>query len=99
MNIINIKMIKKITEILAKIPVDKWIHGNVCMFLVILLFRLLSITIPITWSIIISFLLTSLVGVYKEIWDKSHDGTPSISDIFADLVGTILGVLIILLLS
>lgn len=92
-------MIKKITEILANIPVDKWIHGNVCMFLVISLFKLLSITIPTTWSIIISFLLTSLVGVYKEIWDKSHDGTPSISDIIADIVGAILGVLVVLLLT
>lgn len=92
-------MIKKITEVLASIPVDKWIHGNVCMFLIILSFKLLSLTMPFVWSISISFLLTSLVGVYKEIWDKSHDGTPSISDIFADIVGAILGVLIILLLS
>lgn len=92
-------MINKITKFLANIPVDKWIHGNVCMFLVILLFKLLSFTIPATWSIMISFSLTLLVGIYKEIWDKSHDGTPSMSDIFADIVGAVLGVLVVLLLT
>lgn len=90
-------MIKKLITGLASIPVDKWMHAVVSMLIAVLFYKLFALTgMPLMMTLIVSSILTSGIGVAKEVWDKKNNGSPEIRDIVADIIGVALGILLVL---
>lgn len=90
-------MIKKLITGLASIPVDKWMHAVVSMLITVLLYKLFALTgMPLTMTLIVSSVLTAGIGIAKEIWDKKNNGSPETRDIVADLIGVVVGILLVL---
>lgn len=69
-----------------KIPTDKLLHVETSAIIVVLI----SLILPI-W---VAAIITLLIGVGKEIWDKYHNGTPEWKDILADAIGIGFGSLV-----
>ena len=69
-----------------KIPTDKLLHAETSAIIVVLI----SLLLPI-W---VAAIITLLIGVGKEIWDKYHNGTPEWKDILADVIGIGFGSLV-----
>lgn len=69
-----------------KIPTDKLLHVETSAIIVVLI----SLLLPI-W---VAAIITLLIGVGKEIWDKYHNGTPEWKDILADVIGIGFGSLV-----
>lgn len=90
-------MMKKLITGLASIPVDKWMHAVVSMLIAVFLYKLFALTgMPLTMTLIISSVLTAGIGIAKEVWDKKNNGSPEARDIVADLIGVVVGVLLVL---
>lgn len=72
-----------------KIPTDKILHFLVSALLVCLFHRWFSMNVAV--------LATIAIGVLKEVfWDwLMHKGTPEFMDIFSDVVGAFMGVLLV----
>lgn len=76
------KLYNKIADFICSFSADKYVHFIVCMILV----QLISLLIPIVWSMIVVFIL----GLSKEIYDsKQKDDKFDIKDLFADSLGII----------
>lgn len=70
------------------LPSDKLLHSICSLLLVIVL----SLIFPI-WA---SVLITLFIGISKEVYDKvSKKGHAEIKDLIADLIGILIGFLII----
>lgn len=79
-------IIRKITNFLEP---DKSLHIILSLIILVGLFAL-------TNSLFIATLLTILVGLFKEfIWDRAMKmGTYNVKDMYADLIGIVLGIII-----
>lgn len=89
-------MIKKLITGLASIPVDKWMHAVVSMLIAVFLYKLFALTgMPLMMTLIVSSILTAGIGVAKEVWDKKNNGSPEIRDIVADIIGVVVGILLV----
>ena len=90
-------MIKKLITGLASIPVDKWMHAVVSMLIAVFLYKLFALTgMPLMMTLIVSSVLTVGIGTVKEVWDKKNNGSPEARDIVADIIGVVVGVLLVL---
>lgn len=88
---------KKLITGLASIPVDKWMHAVVSVLITVFLYKLFALTgMPLTMTLIISSVLTAGIGIAKEVWDKKNNGSPEARDIVADIIGVVVGVLLVL---
>ena len=72
-------------ELLDKIGKDKYQHAVVSALICAVLKCVLGLPLAV--------ILTLIVGVGKEIWDKKSYGKADFRDILADVVGTIIGAL------
>ena len=68
---------------------DKLLHAESCALIVIVA----ALFINVWWA----GLLGLACGIGKEVWDKYRGGVPSWSDLLADAVGIVAGVLICLI--
>lgn len=90
-------MMKNLITGLASIPVDKWMHAVVSMLITVFLYKLFALTgMPLMMTLIVSSVLTAGIGIAKEVWDKKNNGSPEARDIVADLIGVVVGVLLVL---
>ena len=90
-------MIKKLITGLASIPVDKWMHAVVSMLIAVFLYKLFALTgMPLMMTLIVSSILAVGIGIAKEVWDKKNNGSPEIRDIVADIIGVVVGILLVL---
>ena len=78
---------ENIIKILTSVGTDKYIHVIACALIVGILGHILNI--------ILAVLITFLVAISKElIYDKLlKKGTADIKDIFADIIGILIGIL------
>jgi len=81
---------------------DKQKHAVFSFLLTLATFFILNVfTVSINYSVIFSFLAVSLIGFSKEIWDYygwfNHKGTADVYDLIADLIGTLLAELILII--
>ena len=77
------KIYNKIANFLCSFDADKYMHFIVCMIAV----QLISLLIPIIWSMLIVFIL----GLSKEIYDsRQKDDKFDIKDLLADSLGIII---------
>jgi hypothetical protein len=90
-------MMKKLITGLASIPVDKWMHAVVSVLITVFLYKLFALTgMPLTMTLIISSVLTAGIGIAKEVWDKKNNGSPEARDVVADIIGVVVGILLVL---
>lgn len=90
-------MMKKLITGLASIPVDKWMHTVVSMLITVFLYKLFALTgMPLMLTLIVSSVLTIGIGIAKEVWDKKNNGSPEARDIAADIIGVVVGILLVL---
>lgn len=71
-----------------KIKRDSLLHAETSALLCIVLGLLLP-----WWS---AGSIAILAGIGKELWDREHGGVPSWNDLFWDVIGVIVGVIITL---
>ena len=84
------KIYNKIANFLCSFTSDRYVHFIVCMIAV----QLISLLIPIIWSMLIVFIL----GLSKEIYDsKQKDDKFDIKDLLADSLGIIIEGLILMI--
>lgn len=84
------KIYNKIANFICSFSADKYVHFIVCMILV----QLISLLIPIVWSMIVVFIL----GLFKEIYDSNQkDDKFDIKDLLADSLGIITEGLILMI--
>lgn len=77
------KIYNKIANFLCSFDADKYMHFIVCMIAV----QLISLLIPIIWSMLIVFIL----GLSKEIYDsRQKDDKFDIKDLLTDCLGIII---------
>ena len=85
------KLYNKIANFLCSFTSDKYVHFIVCMILV----QLISLLIPFYYAMLIVFIL----GLSKEIFDSTQqDNTFSFKDLFSDILGIVIGGLILMIL-
>lgn len=84
-------------EILA---LDKVAHFVACWLIVCVAVIVLdgALGVDVGWARALGFALAVIVGVVKELWDKSHGGKFDLGDLLADALGAVAGVLMSLLL-
>ena len=88
-NVRNLQL-NGLTQMVQKF--NQWIGTDGLKHIVVssVLATLLKLFLPL-W---LAFLLTILVGIVKEVYDKlSHKGCAEIKDIVCDLIGAIIGIL------
>ena len=84
------KLYNKIANFLCSFTSDKYIHFIVCMILV----QLIYLLVPVLYSMLIVF----IIGLGKEIFDsKQQDDIFSFKDLFSDILGIIIGGLILMI--
>ena len=87
-------------KLITKIAVDKYAHVLFGLLIAVvtwlLLYKLADFAI---WEAsLASIAISAVVGVVKEAWDACKHGTPDFHDVFATLIGGVVGVIIILLI-
>lgn len=55
---------------------------------------LLTIALALLLPLWIAVVISAIFGIGKELWDKYHDGVPSWHDVFCDIAGIVIGVII-----
>lgn len=84
------KLYNKIANFLCSFTSDKYVHFIVCMILV----QLIALFIPVLYAMLIVFIL----GLSKEIFDsKQQDDKFDVKDLLADILGIIIGGLILMI--
>lgn len=81
-----------INHALSAIPVDKYIHVVVCIVIAGLIAHLLPL--PRVIRVIVAAVVTAVIGVAKEVYDKKDYGLFDWNDILADVCGAVIGALI-----
>ena len=77
--------------------IDKIYHFLVCFFLTTLFAKGLSIWIALATSIFVAFMTVTLIGAWKEYFDKKTHGTASVKDFVADMAGIVIATILLLI--
>ena len=85
-------MLKRLSEWLCKIGSDKYVHFIVCMLLSFFLGSTSLLFKNVLIALLIAFFVPVIAGVLKELTDDHIDK----KDIIADVIDTIVGMLLIL---
>lgn len=87
-------------KLITKIAVDKYAHALfgllVAVAVWLLLYKLADFAI---WEAsLVSIAISAVVGVAKEAWDACSHRTSDSHDVFATVIGGVVGVIIVLLI-
>ena len=77
---------------------DKWMHFSVCIILTLVVFAICFALGLGKMAIVPAIVVTALVGVGKEIYDKKKTGLFEQGDILADMFGIMIGCIIALII-
>lgn len=84
---------KRIKELITNIPADKLLHKDVCFCISFFIIKATRPIIGLVASLIIANLIAIGIGYIKEKYDD-RDHTKNvfdIKDLYADIIGSILG--------
>lgn len=84
-----IKLFKKLAT-----QKDKQLHFLGSVMLSIGFSILLVMITSYLTAVLGAFFLTTIIGIGKEVYDSLGHGTPDIEDVYADVLGTLFGILI-----
>lgn len=86
-----------LSNIIASIGKDKYIHFGVCLVLTLVVYAVASVWMgPAATAV--AFAASIIVGICKEFYDKKKTGLFDPYDIVADFLGAFLGIVIIALI-
>jgi VanZ family protein len=91
-------MFNKISNLLFRIPQDKWIHFTVCLIIALVVYGICNICGLGVYGAIPAFVLPMFLGVVKEIADRKSGGEFGHYDLVADFLGTFVAMCIIALM-
>lgn len=85
-----------VNNTLGSLRKDLIIHAGVSAFILVLLFNILALIMFPLSAMLWSVFITLMIGIIKEylVDDVLRDSTPDIQDLYADLVGVIIGVIV-----
>ena len=87
-------------KILNKIGADKVLHAETCCLIVMLVgFFCESLGLSIELSCFVAGFIAWCAGIWKELYDEKTYGGFDWNDIKADVVGIVIGILIIVLIG
>lgn len=89
--------VKELFNWLHKVAIDKLLHFIVGLMIAQLGAALFGLFLGAYMKIFFGWILSVLVTMSKEIWDKRHDGVCSYADFSAGFLGAIIGSLILLI--
>lgn len=98
MNTILVRIFNFINNTFANMRKDTILHAAFSMLLYIVIFNFLHIWSPSYIASSVSFCITLIIGIMKEyVIDKLiRNSFVDVSDLYADLAGTIIGVIIMI---
>ena len=88
-------MFNKNSNLLFRIPQDKWIHFTVCLIMALFVYAICNICGLGVYGAIPAFVLPMFLGVVKEIVDRKSGGEFDHYDIVADFLGCFVGLVLI----
>lgn len=85
-----------VNNTLGSLRKDLIIHAGVSAVILVLLFNILALIMFPMSAMLWSVFITLMIGIIKEylVDDVLRDSTPDIQDLYADLAGVIIGVIV-----
>lgn len=89
------KLFDWINNILGSLRNDLILHAGASAIILVLLFNILTLGIASSCAMAWAVFITLTIGLIKEYWidDIIRDSTADIQDLYADIVGIIIGVI------
>ena len=86
----------RMNETLGSLRKDLIIHAGVSAFILVLLFNILALIMAPSFAMLWSVFITLMIGTIKEylIDDVLRDSTADLQDLYADVVGVVIGVIV-----
>ena len=90
------KLFDWINNILGSLRSDLIIHAGVSAIILVLLFNILTLGIASSCAMAWAVFITLTIGLIKEYWidDILRDSVADIQDLYADVAGVIIGVIV-----
>ena len=90
------KLFDWINNILGSLRSDLILHAGVSAIILVLLFNILTLGIASSRAMGWAVFITLTIGLIKEYWidDILRDSTADIQDLYADIAGVIIGVIV-----
>ena len=85
-----------VNNILGSLRNDLILHAGVSAVILVLLFNILTLGIASSRAMAWAVFITLMIGLIKEYWidDILRDSTADIQDLYADVAGVIIGVIV-----
>lgn len=85
-----------INNTLGSLRNDLILHAGVSAIILVLLFNILTLVIAPSCAMAWAVFITLTIGLIKEYWidDILRDSTADIQDLYADMAGVIIGVIV-----
>ena len=95
-----VELIKKLYNLICKVASDKLLHAIAGLIIFEISFKIIDFisVVPTLINVIVSTIITLVILIGKEIYDKNHEGySVEIADIVAGIIGMIVGLIIMIL--
>lgn len=89
---------KKLLELIKRIPADKLLHFIVGLILGSVIIGVNNLWLSILPNGVLTLSIVFLLGLAKEQYDKNHKGTVDFKDVIATVIGGFVGIEIAFLL-
>ena len=85
-----------VNNTLGSLRKDLILHAGVSTIILVLLFNILMLGMSPSFAMAWAVFITLTIGLIKEYWidDILRDSTADIQDLYADMVGVIIGVIV-----
>ena len=85
-----------INNTLGSLRKDLILHAGVSAVILVLLFNILMLGMTPSFAMVCAVFMTLMIGLIKEYWidDILRDSVADIQDLYADIAGVIIGVIV-----
>ena len=80
-------MISKLLKYLGGIAKDRWMHFTMGIVIAAAVFALVALLWGFWWGFALSVVAVLAAGIWKEWWDRGHDGCSDVIDFIVDCFG------------
>ena len=85
-----------VNNTLGSLRKDLILHAGVSAVILVLLFNILMLGMTPAFAMVCAVFITLMIGLFKEYWidDILRDSVADIQDLYADIAGVIIGVIV-----
>ena len=85
-----------VNNTLGSLRKDLILHAGVSAIILVLLFNILMLGMTPSFAMVCAVFITLMIGLIKEYWidDILRDSVADIQDLYADMAGVIIGVIV-----